>query len=440
MICLTEKFIDFYAVLGVRPDASQEEIRAAYDRKKREASSLGRNALGSDMRDKLLEMAIAVLGSENRRMGYDFNGAGGVVSLDANWEDSLSPEALGINAAPSAENWGESPAEENGSVIQGSKRGEADDHDPSFFAGGPPGEASLPPAASGRQPPFTQLSGQTPTESRRAHTEPGFVLRVTAQMDGRRAWENPGHVSPSPYRRSSVDASEENSFSASFSRITFAVGGVFALLLSIIWMLELPLLGGLLRENGKTLLKNFLLAANETHIVKLWVLLFIGGFLFWCAEFFAIQSLTWVLEGLPGNASDRRRRDAQRWRGRILAAEIFLFLAIFVWIAYSNEDMPFVSNSKIAWKLAGLFFSQLYFFLPLFLVTGFAGRNVWIAVVWQVMLLAGHMLFVLLLSRLLFKSISPADYFVGGFFKFGYGSWWVFYFSSCKLLDRMKAP
>lgn len=436
VIYLAGKFVDFYAVLGVRSDASQEEIWAAYNRKKEEAGTLSLSAFGSGTRERLLEAAIAVLGSENRRMSYDFNGVGGTVDFEVHSEDLSPPDTFGMAAsaapAPNPREWA---GDEGGSVIQGSNRGETN-------APAEPRPARMPHAAPDPQSPspFSQAYEQMPQTARPVSQEPDFELRLTAKMDGGRAWEGQNFTRPRPYMRPAAeDAPEESPLSTFLSKATFVVGAVFALLLSIMWMLELPLIGGFLPADATVLLRRFLLAANEAHIVKLWILVFAGGYLLWCAELFSILCAAWALDASGGAASTTQQWRARKLRGRILGAEILLFLAIFISTAVSFGGIALISSPKSIWKLAVSFFSLLYFFLPLFLVTKFAGRSAWSAVAWQVFLLAGHMIFILLLERFLLGSASFADYFTGGLFKFGYASWWISFFLGCKVLNRMNA-
>ena len=464
VICLAGKFIDFYVVLGVRADASQEEIWAAYNRNKGEAASLGHNALGTSTRERLMEAAIAVLGSEDRRMAYDFNGVGGTVDFEVHPDDLSPPETFGMSAAghqaQAKQPWS---GYGEGSVIQGSNRGgttaSAPQQDqpvqpPQPVAQPQPIQAApvlqptpsfqpdppVQPVPPAQQPQFSQAYDQMQQMGQQASQDAGFALRTTANVGGGGTWEGQDFARPRPYRQPvETKVEEESPLSLLLSKATFTVGAVFALLLSIAWMLELPLIGGFLSAGTVSLLKRFLVAANEAHIVKLWVVVFAGGYLLWCVELFAILFATSALDASYDSLPAVRQREAQKRRGQLLGAEVFLFLALFASVAAAPGNMNFMNNPKVMWALVRSFLSLFYFFLPLFLVVKLAGRSVWSAVVWQVFLLAGHMLFVLVLERILLGSMSITHYFTGGLFKFGYASWWILFFFGYKGFERMNA-
>lgn len=444
---MSGRFVDFYVVLGVRADASQEEIWEAYNRKKRDAASLGQTAYGGASRDRLLELAIAVLGEEAKRLVYDFKGEGGTVDFEVNWQE---PSRAEPPAAP-AERQGTVPLRrswedyQGGAVIQGSNRMGAGAHRPDPAPSRPVSPEQPAPQAEQESP---IAPGQPPVPAAQASPADGlflgeaprddFVLRTTSNANGR-MFEGQGYRPPRPYTRTERLQAEEGPLSQLLSKATFVLGLFFALLLSIAWMLELPIVGGFLPATETSALRDFLEAANVMNIVKLWVLLFGVGFLLWCAEVSIIHLGCGALDSSYNAMPSAMRGEAQKIRGRLLGAEIFLFLVLCAVLAIFPQNMNLIHDRAAMWEALYIVLSLLYFFIPLFLISKFAGKSAWSAVVWQVSLLLGHMIFVLLLEKILLGSTSVARYFTGGLFKFGYASWWVLFYFGYKWYVRMNA-
>lgn len=454
MIGLSGKFVDFYVVLGVRADASHEEIWAAYNRKKAEGDSLGQAAQGNASRDKLLDVAIAVLGAEEKRLAYDFKGEGGTVDFEVNmkpffYADPSAVPAGRQNGDLTQPSWA---GYQDGAVIQGSGRMNTTAYQPAQAQ--PPAPQPPEPAPQQAAPapvqerlvtsgqpqsgisPMPTLQAEGPFPNEIASND--FSFRTTAQTRAD-TFGNHNYQPPRPYAGTGKPQAEESALSQLLSKTTFILGLFFALLLSITWMLELPLIGGFLPAGDMSPLKFFLSAANEAHIVKLWILVFCGGFVLWCAEIFTIQLACGALDSSFLAMSAARQRDAQKVRGRVLGAEIFLSLALCAAFAILPHGLDFIRDKAAVREALHNAASLLYFFIPLFLVSRFVGQSPWSAVVWQVSLLIGHMSFVLLMEALLLGSASLTRYFTGELFKFGYASWWFLFYFGYKWYVRMNA-
>lgn len=470
VIGLAGKFVDFYAVLGVRADASQEEIWTAYNRKKEESAPLSSNAFGTSARERLLAAAIAILGTEERRMAYDFNGVGGTVDFDVHMEDLSPMEPVGSMAGghqtvsspgqAQQQSWG---GYQEGSVIQGSGRFDASPSAPqaqpaptdqivqsaqpvptpqSAHSGGGIDRSNQPVSAV---PPsqFTQdgWSGHSFSSPQPASPGGDFTLRTTSHQNGG-AYQGQDFAAPRPYRPyAEQDEEEENPFSQLLSKATLAVGAIFALLLSIAWMLELPLSGGGPVQSGAaSLFKRFLVAANEKNIAILWAIVFFGGFVMWCVELFSIKLATWAIDTSFSTVSAGRKSSSKsKHKSLLLGVEILVFLVLFGSAATAAGNLNLTNDTKAMWRLIRTFFALFYLFLPLFILTMFVGRDALHSIVWQLFLLLGHMVFVLLLERILMGQMAPVDYFVGGLYKFGYASWWILFFLGYKGFERMSA-
>lgn len=406
-------------------------------------------------------------------MAYDFNGVGGTVDFDVHMED-LSPvdtfgSAGGQNMPTQGQTGQQQPwaGYQEGSVIQGSNRFNtaAPVPPPAAPQPGPapsdqivqsaqPVQASqsIPsegagidrtnqPVSAVQPPQFTQdgWSGHSFSSQQTASAGGDFTLRTTAHQNGA-AYHGQDFAAPRPYRSLAEREEEaENPLFLLLSKATFAVGAVFALLLSIAWMLELPLSGGPVVPGAVSLFKRFLLTANEKNIVVLWTIVFCGGLFMWCVELFSITFATWAMDSSFSTIPAGKRAKAAKHKGLLLGVEILVFLVLFGSAATASGNLNFAGDTKAMWRLTRMFLGLLYLFLPLFIITMFVGRDALHSIVWQLFLLLGHMVFVMVLERILMGRMAPVDYFVGGLYKFGYASWWILFFLGYKGFERMNA-